>query len=140
MHNTPAAWLPSRHALHCVHGNLQARGIVVDGVIASPQTRWRSIVGRQWLPPSTIPAVPAVMEVAMLPLYWLYCLIGPQLAWRMNNHPVFLDGPNTSFIVGNALVWGQLALLVLFAMAARALARHAKLPGKRRAAQKRKAE
>jgi hypothetical protein len=83
-----------------------------------------------------------VIEVAMLPLYCLYRLVGPQLAWRMNNHPMFLDGPRTSFVVGNTLVWGQLALLVVLVVAARALARHAKSPGKsmRKAAQKRKAE
>lgn len=53
----------------------QARGIVVDGVVASPHVRWGYVWGRLWLPAAVNPYVPAVMEALLTP-FWLAYKVG----------------------------------------------------------------
>jgi hypothetical protein len=79
--------------------------------------RWGPILGRNSLPAAADPLVPAVVDAALLPLYWLYRVIGPAAAWRLNNLPLFLDGPKACFVVGNLMVWGQAAALIALAAA-----------------------
>ncbi|KAL4420854.1 hypothetical protein ABPG75_010510 [Micractinium tetrahymenae] len=94
---------------------VRARGIVVAGVVASPFTRWNPVWGRGLLPASADPLVPALADAALTPVYWTYQLLGPQLAWRINNHRCLALGPG---LVANAVVWGPVALLALAAAAA----------------------
>lgn len=85
------------------------------------------------LPAAADPFVPAVVEAALLPVYWLYRIIGPAAAWRLNNVPLFLDGPKATRVVGNLMVWGQLAVLATVAvLVTRNLARRAKIPANKR--------
>jgi hypothetical protein len=92
--------------------------------------RWGPILGRNSLPAAADPLVPAVVDAALLPLYWLYRAIGPAAAWRLNNLPLFLDGPKACFVVGNLMVWGQAAALIALAAAV------VRAAGRRRAAHK----
>ncbi|KAL4428529.1 hypothetical protein ABPG75_002618 [Micractinium tetrahymenae] len=98
---------------------VRARGIVVDGVVASTQTEWNILHGR-WLFPDA--AIPTLAYYALTPLWWAYKLAGPELTWRMNRHPAIADGP---YWVANTLVWGPLLLAALVIAAALAAARKA---------------
>ena len=69
------------------------------------------------LPAAAEPHVPAFVEMCLLPVWWAYKLAGPQRAWRLNNHPLFADGPTGTYIIGNLVVWGQLAALLAVATA-----------------------
>ena len=73
--------------------------------------------GRPLLPATAEPHVPAFLEMCLLPVWWAYKLAGPQRAWRLNNHPLFADGPTGTYIIGNLVVWGQLAALLALAAA-----------------------
>ena len=92
---------------------MQARGIVVNGVVASPHPRWGAVAGRFRLPRSFDAHIPAVMEVLLTPVYWAYTVMGPEMAWRINQHAFFGEWNMFFKVVGNGLVWGQLALAVL---------------------------
>lgn len=94
---------------------VRARGIVVDGVVASPFTRMNPVWGRRYLPPAADPVIPAIADTLHLPVYWLYKLAGPQLAWRVNNLPIFAGG---NAAVANAVVWGHASLAAATAAAA----------------------
>ena len=61
-----------------------------------------------------------------------YKLAGPQRAWRLNNHPLFADGPTGTYLIGNLVVWGQLAALLALAAALLALAAALLAGGRRR--------
>ncbi|KAL4439901.1 hypothetical protein ABPG75_002902 [Micractinium tetrahymenae] len=103
---------------------VRARGIVVDGVVASTQTEWNILYGR-WMFPD--PVIPTLAYYALTPLWWAYKLAGPELAWRVNRHPVIAQGP---ILVANMLVWGPLLLLAgLGIAAALAAARKARRSG-----------
>ncbi|KAL4428530.1 hypothetical protein ABPG75_002619 [Micractinium tetrahymenae] len=103
---------------------VRARGLVVDGVVASPHVRGGYIWGRLWLPKSADLLVPAVLERLFAPYYWLYKALGPQLTWRINRHPLFGAWDMGNIVLGNLAVWGQLAVVVAMAAAlARALRR-----------------
>lgn len=97
---------------------VRARGLVVDGVVASPHSRWGAVVGRLHLPEAAAPHVPAVMEWALLPVYGAYKVLGPAQAWRINTHPLFGEWDLGTHVVGNLVIWGQLALLLALAATA----------------------
>ena len=111
---TPTSTLPT-------HAQLQARGIVVDGVVASPHPSWGQVWGRVHLPAVLEPHVPVVLDALMLPLFWAYKTLGPGLAERINSHPFFREHDLFFPLVGNALVWGQLCTLALLLAGARAV-------------------
>ena len=71
--------------------------------------------GRSMLPAAAEPHVPAVVEMCLLPVWWAYKLAGPKHVWRLNNHPLFADGPTGTYLIGNLVVWGQLAALLAVA-------------------------
>lgn len=70
--------------------------------------------GRGLLPTFADPLVPALAHAALTPVHWAYKLMGPQLAWRINNHRLLALGPG---LVANAVVWGPVLLLVAAAAA-----------------------
>ena len=91
--------------------------------------------GRAMLPAAAEPHVPAFVEMCLLPVWWAYKLVGAQAAWRLNNHPLFADGPAGTYIIGNLVVWGQLAALLAIAtavVAARRRGRQASAAAKRK--------
>ncbi len=67
----------------CLFTCPQARGIVVDGVVASPHVRWGYVWGRLWLPAAVNPYVPAVMEALLTPFWLAYkvSLFYRELPW-----------------------------------------------------------
>jgi hypothetical protein len=75
------------------------------------------VYGRAMLPAAAEPHVPAFVEMCLLPVWWAYKLVGAQAAWRLNNHPLFADGPTGTYIIGNMVVWGQFAALLAIAAA-----------------------
>ena len=95
---------------------VQARGIVVNGVVASPHPRWGAVAGRFRLPRAFDAHIPAVMEVLLTPLYLAYTVMGPEMAWRINQHPFFGEWSMFFKYVGNTLVWGQLVALAIGAV------------------------
>lgn len=84
--------------------------------------------------------MPAFVELCLTTVWWAYKLVGPQVAWRLNNHPMFAGSAGV-YWVGNAVVWGQ--LLVLLAASAAVVAvcrRHRGRQAGSAAAAKHKAE
>ena len=96
--------------------------------------------GRAMLPAVAEPHVPAFVELCLLPVWWAYKLAGPQAAWRLNNHPLFADGPTGTYIIGNLVVWGQLAALLAIVAAVLAARRRRTRQASISAAAKRKLE
>ncbi|KAL4420294.1 hypothetical protein ABPG77_001384 [Micractinium sp. CCAP 211/92] len=86
---------------------VRARGIVVDGVVASTQTDWYKLHGR-WLLPDAV--IPTLAYYALTPVWWAYKLAGPELAWRVNRLPAIA---NRQYVAANTLVWGPVLLAAL---------------------------
>ncbi|KAL4428533.1 hypothetical protein ABPG75_002622 [Micractinium tetrahymenae] len=78
---------------------VRARGLVVDGVVASPHVRGGYIWGRLWLPKSADPLA-----------------LGPRLTWRINRHPLFGAWDMGNILLGNLAGWGELAAVVVTAV------------------------
>ena len=86
--------------------------------------RWGYVWGRLRLPAAVNPHIPAVFEVLLTPVYGLYKALGPRLAWRLNSTPVFGQWDWGNSVIGNAIVWGQLAVVLsLVSAVAAALSR-----------------
>lgn len=84
----PAAELCPSIPIHSC-SDLQAPGIVVDGVVASPLARWGTVFGNPALPPALDHHVPAIHQALLTTAYLLTRVLGPRLVWRLNQHPLF---------------------------------------------------
>ena len=91
----------------------------------APVCSWARIHGYFLLPEAASPHVPAFVEMCLTPVWLAYKLVGPRLAWRLNNHPMFASTDGV-YWVGNGVVWGQLLVLLAAAAAVVAVCRRSR--------------